>query len=98
MRGGQFIWSEYGVGADFAQCDGVTMLIWSGKHSPHGTVRVVDSTGQPRSETSPYTLLGSSVQIANSLVNRVRIHLERKKAGVEGHYVADIESQLAKMQ
>ncbi len=38
VTGGHFVWSEYGVGADYSKNDGVTMLIWRSKHDIHGIV------------------------------------------------------------
>ncbi len=95
VSGGQFIWSQYEVGADFMKCDGITMLIWSEKHSLHGTVRV---DVNPPSLNSPFTLLGTSLQIAKYLVTNVNLYMERKEQGDNQHVIADMEYQLNKMK
>lgn len=98
VSGGQFLWSEYKVGADFMKCDGVTMLVWMGKHSVHGTVRVDKDASKTEPAGGPYTLLGTSVQIADYLVKKVALYIERKSSGDTAHVVADMQHQLNKMK
>ena len=77
------------MGADFAGCDGVTMLIWRGHNDVHGTVQAEAAEG--------FTLLGTSVQIATYLVKKVTLYLTRCTDLSNKHVVADMNYQLGKM-
>jgi hypothetical protein len=88
--GGQFVWSEYGVGADFLKCNGVTMLVWRGKHDVHGTVLSAPAPG--------FTVLGSSIQVADYLVRKVAGYVRRKDEGDTLHVVADTQYQYNKIK
>lgn len=66
-KGGHFVWPLYGVGADLGKCDGVTLLLWRGKHDPHATMQCI---------TPPaFTTIGSSVQISHQLLIRTQINI-----------------------
>lgn len=90
ISGGNFVWSEFGVGTDYSECDGISMLIWRGKHDIHGTVESKPAPG--------FTLLGSSVQIAHYLVNKVNLFMQRQKEPGNMHVVADVLYQANKMK
>lgn len=78
-----------GLGADFAKNDGVTLLIWRGRHDIHGTVHATAA--------DKFTLLGTSVQIAKSIVDRVILHERRlEKTPNTTIKVADLEQQMKK--
>jgi hypothetical protein len=67
IKGGEFIWHDFGCGADFGACNGFVELIWRGKLDMHGTVQST-TTGRLKR-------WGSSIQVANSLErgsNRLR--------------------------
>ena len=80
-EGGDFVLSEFGVGANFCNNSGVSFVVWSGKNNLHGTTKANITAG--------YTLLGTSVQISKYLVNKVRLHEEYAKMGKRTHVIAD---------
>lgn len=80
--GSQFVWFEYGVGADFLKCDGVTMLCWRGQHNLHGTVK--------SAPTEEHTVLGTFIQVADYLVKKIALYLKQKEEGNSQHVVADV--------
>jgi hypothetical protein len=84
------VWSEYGVGADFLKCNGVTMLVWRGKHDVHGTVLSAPAPG--------FTVLGSSIQVADYLVCKVAGYVRCKDEGDTLHVVADTQYQYNKIK
>lgn len=105
-RGGQFIWGQYSVGADFAKHDGVTLLIWKGKHDVHGTVEAEAADGFTLLGTSflctrdgnKFFEIGTSVQIATSLVRNVNKHLDRICKGEPTKIINDVPFQLKKLK
>ena len=74
----------------FLKCDGVTMLVWRSKHDVHGTVKSTPAPG--------FTVLGTSVQVADYLVQKVARYLERQNQGDNKHVVADAAYQYNKMK
>jgi hypothetical protein len=59
IEGGEFIWPEFGCGADFGACNGFVELIWRGQFDKHGTAQSTTKAGLKR--------WGSSIQVARSL-------------------------------
>lgn len=66
--------ADYGIGVDFAKNDGITFLIWRGKHDIHGTLKAKAADG--------FTMVGTSVQIAKQLVHCVVVHEQRLEEDV----------------
>ena len=65
------------------------MLIWRGKHDLHGTTKCTLKDG--------FNMVGSSVQIADYLVRKVALHLERSQKTDNQHVVADLYYQYEKI-
>lgn len=73
-KGGQFLLGSYKVCIDFNPCDGIVEIIWRGKSDFHCTVKSTTNL--------MYTRIGTSVQINNSLVQRMKILLEMYRNGI----------------
>ncbi|KAF9528575.1 hypothetical protein CPB83DRAFT_854378 [Crepidotus variabilis] len=52
IKGGCFIWGDYGFGVDFERCEGLVEIYWRGKTDYHGTLKSVSKSGATRFGTS----------------------------------------------
>jgi hypothetical protein len=77
FSGGEFILRSYNTYIDFNACDGIVEVIWRGSSDFHSTL--------PGETPVNGTRFGSSVQISNALVRRLKIVLDLHSKGVDAN-------------
>ena len=74
-KGGQFLLGSYKVCIDFNACDGIVEMIWRGRSDFYCTI--------PSTTSLMHTRIGTSVQINNTLVQRMKTLLEMGANGID---------------
>ncbi|KAF8868942.1 hypothetical protein BD779DRAFT_1458818, partial [Infundibulicybe gibba] len=87
IKGGAFLWGEYGVGVDFQRCSGLVEIYWRGKVDFHSTM----ASHSPRGVTR----FGTSVQLTRKGTAAVARHW--KNGGLRKRIVT-ANDRLAKIQ